>query len=117
MPSFSEIIEWITNPEVTRIIVFGLALYLTLLWIALIIWATKDILSRTNNLAFQIISILLVTILNIFGVLIYLAIRPSKTLVEKFFEDLEFETLVQESKKTKKTKSKSKKKKKAKSNK
>ena len=112
MPTFSEIIEWITLPEVTRIIVFGLIIYLILLWIALIVWVTKDILSRTNNIAFQIFSILMVAILNIFGLIIYLAIRPSKTLVEEFFENLEFEALVQESKKSgkartsKKTKSK-----------
>jgi uncharacterized protein YacL len=104
MPTFSEIIEWITQPEVTRIIVAALVIYLILLWAALIAWATKDILSRTNNLVLQIFSILLVAVLNIFGLIIYLAIRPSKTLVEKFFEDLEFEALVQESKKTKKSK-------------
>ena len=41
------------------------------------------------------ISIILVVLLNVFGVLIYLAIRPAKTLIEKFFEDLEYEALSQ----------------------
>lgn len=104
MFDFSEIITWMMLPEVIHTIVFAVGVYLVLLWIALIIWTTKDIISRTNNVLIQIISILLVVLLNIFGILIYLAIRPSKTLIEKFFEDLEFEALMQESKKIKKKK-------------
>lgn len=99
MPSYTEIIDWLVTPEISRAIVIGLVTYLLLLWLALIIWVTKDIICRTNNIAFQIISIFLVVFLNIFGVIIYIAIRPSKTLIEKFFEDLEYEALVQETKK------------------
>jgi hypothetical protein len=104
MPNFNDIVDFILTPEVSKIIVIVLLSYLVLLWVALIVWVTKDIISRTNNIIFQIVSILLATILNIFGVLIYLAIRPSKTLIEKFFEDLEYEALVQETKKVKKEK-------------
>lgn len=99
MPSFTEILEWIIKPEVSRILLLILIGYLVLLWIALIIWVTKDIISRTNNIILQIVSILLVVILNILGILIYLAIRPSKTLIEKFFEDLEYEALMQATRK------------------
>ncbi len=95
MPSLAEIIAWVTTPEVSKIILVFLISYLLLLWISLIIWTTKDIISRSNNVVYQIISILLVVILNIFGIFIYLGIRPSKTLIEKFFEDLEYEALAQ----------------------
>lgn len=95
MPSLSEIIAWVTNPEVSRVIITIILGYLVLLWVSLIIWTTKDIISRSNNVIYQIVSILLVVVLNIFGIFIYLGIRPSKTLIEKFFEDLEYETLAQ----------------------
>jgi len=98
MPTLSELISWGTNPDVSRIIITFLVGYLVILWISLIIWTTKDIISRTNNVIYQLISILLVVILNIFGLFIYLGIRPAKTLIEKFFEDLEYEALSQSTK-------------------
>jgi uncharacterized protein YacL len=98
MPSLSELIAWGTNPDVSRIIIALLIGYLVLLWVSLIIWTTKDIISRTNNVVYQLISILLVVILNIFGLFIYLGVRPAKTLIEKFFEDLEYEALAQATK-------------------
>ena len=98
MPSLSELIAWGTNPDVSRVIIAILVGYLVLLWVSLIIWTTKDIISRTNNVVYQLISILLVVILNIFGLFIYLGVRPAKTLIEKFFEDLEYEALAQATK-------------------
>jgi len=95
MPSLSEIIAWVTDPDTSRIIIAAILGYLILLWVSLIIWTTKDIISRSNNVVYQIISIILVVVLNIFGIFIYLGIRPAKTLIEKFFEDLEYETLAQ----------------------
>jgi uncharacterized protein YacL len=95
MPSLSEIIAWVTDPDISRIMIAAILGYLVLLWVSLIIWTTKDIISRSNNVVYQIISIILVVVLNIFGIFIYLGIRPAKTLIEKFFEDLEYETLAQ----------------------
>ena len=85
---------------IVRILMTGRITYLFFLWIAIIIWTAKDIISRTNNLGLQILSIALTVIMNIFGLLIYLAIRPSKTLIAKFFEDLEYEALVEEANRT-----------------
>lgn len=95
MPTLSDVIAWGTTPNVSRIIIAFLIGYLVLLWISIIVWTTKDIISRTNNVVYQLISILLVVVLNIFGLLVYLGIRPAKTLIEKFFEDLEYEALAQ----------------------
>jgi len=95
MPTLKDAVEWLINPQVSKILLTGFIVYLIMLWVALIIWTTKDIISRTNNIVLQMISIILVVLLNVFGVLIYLAIRPAKTLIEKFFEDLEYEALSQ----------------------
>lgn len=98
MDKFANVIQWISTPTIANILIYILIGYLILLWAAIVIWATKDIISRSNNILLQLFSILIVLILNIFGLIIYLAIRPSKTLVEKFFEELEYETLISETK-------------------
>ncbi len=64
-------------------------IYLGVLWIALIIWVTKDITNRTHNLVFQICSILLIVIFTpLFGLLLYLILRPTKTLMDRYVEEL-----------------------------
>jgi len=67
--------------------------YLALLWIALIIWVTRDSLNRSESLFFQILSIVLVISLNFFGVLIYLIIRPHQTLEQKYLTLVDQETI------------------------
>jgi len=68
--------------------------YLAALWISLIIWITRDAINRSNNLLFQIFVIILNIVLPIFGLIIYLIIRPTKTLLECYYEDLEYRALV-----------------------
>lgn len=66
-----------------------LVIYFFLVWIALIIWVIKDIINRTNNIFFQIFSILTVLIWTPLWIFIYLFIRPGKTLFEKYYEESE----------------------------
>lgn len=73
-----------------ELLIFG---YLGLLWLSILIWVTRDVLSRSNSLFFQAFSILLTLILPIIGVLFYLIIRPSKTQTERYYEQLEAELL------------------------
>lgn len=49
----------------------------------LVFYATRDILKRTNSLAYQLFCILLVAGLPVVGFCFYLLIRPSQTLHEK----------------------------------
>jgi len=73
----------------------GILVYLAIFWIALIIWVARDIINRTNNLFFQIMVIALNIILPIFGLVVYLIIRPNKTLVEKYYEEIEYRALAE----------------------
>lgn len=66
-------------------------IYFFIVWIAIIIWVTKDIINRTNNIIYQIIAILTVLVGTPLGVVIYLLIRPSKTLFEKYYEESSIE--------------------------
>lgn len=54
-----------------------------ILLVFIIFLVTKDILQRTNSFFLMLISIVLVTFLPFVGALLYLLIRPSRTLAEK----------------------------------
>lgn len=67
--------------------------YFGLLWLAIIIWVTKDSLQRSTSILFQAFSILLNILIPFLGVLLYLIIRPGKTRMEHYYEDLERQVL------------------------
>ena len=69
--------------------------FLAALWIALVIWTYRDIRSRARDPLVQILSTLLVTLLNLPGVLVYLILRPPRTLEEEYQRTLEEEALLQ----------------------
>ena len=66
-----------------------LLLYFLIVWIAMIAWVLKDITNRTNSIILQIFSVLIIICLTPFGIFIYLLIRPSRTLFEKFYDYIE----------------------------
>jgi RNA polymerase subunit RPABC4/transcription elongation factor Spt4 len=69
--------------------------FVAALWIALVIWTFRDIRSRTRDTLLQILSTLLVTVLNLPGILVYLILRPPRTLEEEYQRTLEEEALLQ----------------------
>lgn len=62
-------------------------IYFFIVWIAIIVWVTRDIINRTNNILFQIFAILTVLLGTPLWIVIYLLIRPSRTLFEKYYEE------------------------------
>jgi RNA polymerase subunit RPABC4/transcription elongation factor Spt4 len=69
--------------------------FLAALWVALVIWTYRDIRSRSRDPLVQILSALLVAALNLPGVLVYLILRPPRTLEEEYQRTLEEEALLQ----------------------
>ena len=69
--------------------------FVAALWIALVIWTYCDIRARARDPLVQILSALLVAILNLPGVLVYLILRPTRTLEEEYQRTLEEESLLQ----------------------
>lgn len=69
--------------------------FVAALWIALVIWTYRDIRSRARDPLVHILSTLLVAVLNLPGVLIYLILRPQRTLEEEYQRTLEEEALLQ----------------------
>ncbi len=89
MPSFlTNLVDFVSSPTFGTIQIVALA-YLGLLWLSIIIWVTRDSIHRSNSLLFQTFSILINIIVPILGVLLYLIIRPNRTNLEKYYEDLE----------------------------
>jgi len=63
---------------------FVIGAYLFALYLGLIVWAFRDIRSRSRDLLAQIMVTLLVAVLNVPGLLVYLLLRPHGTLAEDY---------------------------------
>jgi RNA polymerase subunit RPABC4/transcription elongation factor Spt4 len=87
-PMLASVIEYATTDSIGTLKIAVIA-YFGLLWMAIIIWVTKDSLERSNSIIFQAISILLNIAIPFLGILLYLIIRPSKTRMENYYEELE----------------------------
>jgi hypothetical protein len=73
----------------------AIIIYVGLLWLAVIIWVTRDAIYRSDSLIFQVIAILLNIVFPLLGILIYLIIRPGKTTTERYYEDLEHRLILE----------------------
>jgi len=71
------------------------AAFCAALWLSLIIWAYRDIHKRSHDPLMKILAILVVAILFLPGILIYLILRPTKTIEEEYQQTLEEEALLQ----------------------
>ena len=73
---------------------FGAA-FLAALWVSLVIWTYRDIRTRSRDTLVQTLATLLVAVLNLPGILVYLILRPPRTLEEEYQRTLEEEALLQ----------------------
>lgn len=64
--------------------------------ISLVVWTFRDIRSRTHDLFFQLLSVLLVLVFNVLGLFLYLILRPKETLAERYERALAEEALLQD---------------------
>ena len=76
-----------------QVVVAGVTAYLFVLWAALVVWVARDSVGRTQNISLQILAILSVIVLNVFGLVLYLILRPQRTLLERYYEELERKAL------------------------
>ena len=72
------------------------AVILVTSWLAMVIWAYRDMRARTRDWGMLFILTGIVLILNLPGLLIYLFLRPRETLTEAYEHSLEEEALLQE---------------------
>jgi len=91
---FNAILEFISTPSF-KTIQLAVIIYFGLLWLAIIIWVTRDAINRSKSLLFQVIAILLNIFFPVLGILLYLIIRPNKTTLEHYYEELEHRLILE----------------------
>jgi RNA polymerase subunit RPABC4/transcription elongation factor Spt4 len=78
------------------LVLSGLAgAFLVALWLALVIWTYRDMRARHRDRLVPILAALMVALLTLPGVLVYLILRPARTLEEEYQQTLEEEALLQ----------------------
>jgi RNA polymerase subunit RPABC4/transcription elongation factor Spt4 len=89
----------IIDPQTFSNLIMGLAAwgiaFLVALWLSLIIWAYRDIHSRSRDPLLRILAIIVVALLFLPGIVIYLILRPTHTVEEEYQHTLEEEALLQ----------------------
>ena len=90
MLDFDTLVSYLT------IAVTILSALLVALWLSLIVWAFRDMRSRSRDPFAQLLAGLVVAALPIFGLVIYLILRPPQTLADSYERALEEEALLQE---------------------
>jgi RNA polymerase subunit RPABC4/transcription elongation factor Spt4 len=76
---------------IAAFVAFGLAV-----WFSIIVWTFLDIRSRSRDKLVWVFASLLVTAFNVFGLVVYLILRPHETLMQAYERSLEEEALLQE---------------------
>lgn len=82
------LLESISNIDfgfVWQIFLYSLVLF----WIVVVYWVWLDSGERTSNEKVRVLYVFLVILLNVVGWIIYLIIRPSQTIEEVYWSDLE----------------------------
>lgn len=65
-------------------------IYFFIVWIALIIWVAKDISYRSQSRTFQVFCVLLMILFTPLWVLLYILIRPRKSIYDKHNAEIEW---------------------------
>ena len=69
--------------------------FLAALWLSLVIWTYRDMRRRARDPFARILAVLVVAVLFLPGIVIYLILRPQRTLEEDYQQTLEEEALLQ----------------------
>lgn len=87
------------NPQTISNIIMGGAAwgaaFLVALWLSMIIWTYRDIRSRARDPLLRILAVIIVTLLFLPGIVVYLILRPPRTLEDEYQHSLEEEALLQ----------------------
>jgi RNA polymerase subunit RPABC4/transcription elongation factor Spt4 len=69
---------------------------LAAIWLSLVIWAFRDMRSRSRDPFAQLLAAAVVALLPVAGLIVYLILRPPETLAQAYERALEEEALLQE---------------------
>jgi len=69
--------------------------FIAALWLSLIIWTYRDIRSRARDPLMRFLAVLVAAVLFLPGIVVYLILRPPRTLEDEYNSTLEEEALLQ----------------------
>ncbi|NWG21574.1 MAG: zinc ribbon domain-containing protein [Chloroflexi bacterium] len=78
---------------IVTVLVWILVAYLVLLWAASVLWTYRDIHSRSEDVAVQVLAVALALVLPFGGIVLHLILRPRQTLAQRYERSLEEEYL------------------------
>jgi hypothetical protein len=58
-------------------------------WVMVVIWVWFDASERSSNIVFKVFSVVVSLLFNIFGLIIYLLVRPADSYEERYLNELE----------------------------
>ena len=64
-------------------------IYFFVVWVALIIWVARDISTRSHSRLFQVICVMIMILFTPLGILLYILIRPRKSINQSYNEEIE----------------------------
>jgi RNA polymerase subunit RPABC4/transcription elongation factor Spt4 len=67
---------------------------LSAIWLSLILWTAKDIRLRSDDRLAQILAVIAAALLTVPGLILYLLLRPRRTMEEEYQSSLEEEALL-----------------------
>src|SRR3982074_70627 len=82
MPDLSQLWTSIVSNPLIQLSVRLAGLYILAIYLAMVFWTVRDAQQRTENQLLPYLAGLMVVVLNIFGIFLYLIIRPKETLGE-----------------------------------
>ncbi len=65
------------------------------MWLGIVLWTYRDVRARSRDVLAQWAATLMVAVLGIFGLILYLMLRPHETVTEAYERSLEEEALLQ----------------------
>ena len=69
--------------------------FLAALWLSLVIWTARDIRARARDPLVRVLAVIVVALLFLPGLVVYLILRPMRTMEEEYQQTLEEEALLQ----------------------
>lgn len=69
--------------------------FVAALWLSLVIWTYRDIRRRARDPLARILAVLIAAVLFLPGIIVYLILRPPRTLEEEYQSSLDEEALLQ----------------------
>lgn len=89
MNSWNVLFDYVFEVITLKNVIIFSVLYFFVIWISLIVWVIRDITNRTDIIYLQILSVLSILIFTPLWIFLYLLIRPSKTLFEQYYTEVE----------------------------